>query len=515
MQDLKTESTDDELSLQSAGLRAGGEALASEPVDLLMAVLDTGGRIVSCNAALSRVLGHERAALRGAVMAELIVPEAHRTAFRDALLGTGDDPGGKFGEGDWLTAHGKRLPVRWWIGSLVSNRDGARHFVVTGLDLTGTRKARDQIAEREARLQAILDTAVDGIITIDNLGIIDSVNSATEEMFGYRAEELIGHNVKELMPDSYRENHDAFLDAYLETKKRKIIGIGREVEGRRKDGSLFPMDLSVSEFIVADERRFMGLMRDISERKRVEREARRHLDELAHASRLSALGEMATGIAHEVNQPLAAIVSYAQACLNMIASKNADESVIKGALEQISSQGRRAGDIIHRLRHFVRKGQPERSAVDVNLAVKNVLALFGHELKSSGVELSLKLGSGLPQVIADRVQVEQVVLNLISNAIEAVAQQPSGRRQVTITTRPANDQGVEVCVTDSGPGLTGESPEQLFETFYTTKPYGMGVGLSISRSIIEAHGGRLWAESDPDGGLEVRFTLPEQSAGAN
>jgi two-component system sensor kinase FixL len=515
MQDLKIEPPEDELGLQSAGLRAGGEALASESVDLLMTVLDMDGLIVSCNPAFSRILGHELAALRGAAMAELIVAEADRGAFQNALFGTGDEPGGKFGEGDWLTAHGKRLPVRWWLGSLVSNRDGARYFVVTGLDLTGTRKARDQIAEREARLQAILDTAVDGIITIDDHGIIDSANSATEEMFGYRAEEIIGHNVKELMPDSYRRNHDGYIDAYLKTGDKKIIGIGREVEGQRKDGSSFPLDLSVSEFIVAGERRFMGLMRDISERKRVEQEARFHLDELAHAARLSALGEMATGIAHEVNQPLAAIVSYAQACLNMIASKNPDESLIKDALEQIASQGRRAGDIIHRLRHFVRKGQPERSTVDVNLAVKNVLALFGHELKSSGVELSLKLGSGLPQVIADRVQVEQVVLNLISNAIEALAQQPSDRRQVTIMTRPANGQGVEVSVTDSGRVLTGESTEQLFETFYTTKPHGMGVGLSISRSIIEAHGGKLWAENNPHGGLEVRFTLPEQSAGAN
>ena len=171
--------------------------------------------------------------------------------------------------------------------------------------------------------------------------------------------------------------------------------------------------------------------------------------------------------------------------------------------------------IIVQVGDFVRKGQPERSAVDVNLAVKNVLALFGHELKSSSIELSLKLGSGLPRVIADRVQVEQVVLNLIGNAIEALAQQPIGRRRITITTRPANDQGIEVCVTDSGPGLAGENPERLFETFYTTKPYGMGVGLSISRSIIEAHDGQLWAGSNPDGGLEVRFTLPEQGAGAS
>ncbi len=226
MQDLKIESTEDELNLQSAGLRAGREALASEPVDLLMAVLDTGGRIVSCNAALSRVLGHERAALHGAAMAELIVAEPHRAAFHDTLLGTGDDPGGKFGEGDWLTTHGERLPMRWWIGSLVSNRDGARYVVVTGLDLTGTRKARDQIAEREARLQAILDTAVDGIITIDNRGIIDSVNSATEEMFGYLAEELIGHNVKELMPDS------GVLERLLTAELRGLNTSNDEVNSR-------------------------------------------------------------------------------------------------------------------------------------------------------------------------------------------------------------------------------------------------------------------------------------------
>ncbi|MDX1513440.1 MAG: PAS domain S-box protein [Gammaproteobacteria bacterium] len=373
----------------------------------------------------------------------------------------------------------------------------------------GTGDAADNgTAEREARLQAILDTAVDGIVTIDERGIIESLNAATERIFGYTSAELIGHNVKMLMPAPYRDNHDRFIENYLRTGDRKIIGIGREVEGRRKDGSEFPLDLAVSEFRVGDKRRFMGLMRDISDRKRAEREARRHLDELAHASRLSALGEMATGIAHEVNQPLAAIVSYAQACLNMLESENADRAVVKDALEQIANQGRRAGDIVHQLRQLVRKDSAVRAPVDINLSVRNVLTLISHELRAASAVLTVNLGDGLPRVTADRVQIEQVVLNLVRNAIEAVSQKGSSGGKVRVETAPTPEGGVWVRVSDNGPGPGEEPPERLFETFYTTKPTGLGVGLSISRSIIESHGGRLRAERNPAGGLDVHFILP-------
>ncbi len=369
----------------------------------------------------------------------------------------------------------------------------------------------DRAAEREARLQAILDTAVDGIVIIDERGSIETLNTATERIFGYSAEELMGRNVGVLMPGNHRDEHDQYLRNYLTTGQKKIIGIGREVEGRRKDGSTFPLDLAVSEFSVGGKRRFMGLMRDISDRKRAEQEARLHLEELAHASRLSALGEMATGIAHEVNQPLAAIVSYAQACLNMMKSGNADPAVVRDALEQISAQGRRAGDIVHQLRQFVRKERADRGSVDVNQCVQNVLTLFAHDLKTHNAQLALELAGDLPMITADRVQIEQVILNLLRNALEAVSQQEASTRRVKIETARTKNAGIQLRVSDNGPGLSEESVERLFDTFYTTKPQGLGVGLSISRSIIESHGGRLDAQQNASGGLDLYFDLPEKA----
>ncbi len=280
------------------------------------------------------------------------------------------------------------------------------------------------------------------------------------------------------------------------------------MEGRRKDGSTFPLDLAVSEFHVAGRRRFMGLMRDVSARKRAEQDARHHLDELAHASRLLLLGEMATGIAHEVNQPLAAIVSYAQACLNLLSSKDADDAVLKDALSQITTQGRRAGDIIHHLRQLVRKDQTTRTNINVNACLRAVLNLFSQELESSGIDVTLELEESIPQVKADRVQIEQVLLNLIRNALDVLSKQPHDSRRVRLATSLIDDDRIEVSISDTGPGLEGEDPERLFETFYTTKSDGLGVGLSISRSIINAHGGRLWAKENRTGGLSVCFMLP-------
>lgn len=475
---------------------------------VLTALLDDHARIVSFNRAFAQFVGKEPEALSGEDFATLVLPENERKSFqRDfRTAGEGSDRGARLDA--WLAAGSEHRPVQWWLSRLDATPGTPSGSAVTAIDLSLNRQTWDQQAEKEAKLQSILDTAVDGIVTIDEKGTIDSLNHATEEIFGYESKELIGKNVKILMPQPYQRQHDSFLSNYLSTGEKQIIGIGREVEGLRKDGSTFPLDLAVSEFHVAGRRRFMGLLRDISERKRAEQEARRHLDELAHASRLSALGEMATGIAHEVNQPLAAIVSYAQACLNLLNSENADRALVKDALTQITNQGRRAGEIIHHLRQLVRKDQTARTEMDLNGSVRAVLNLFTNELKSSDVTLSLELAGGLPRVKADRVQIEQVLLNLIRNALDVLSTQEMNPRHMSISSRFVGEKGVEVCVTDSGPGLGGESPERLFETFYTTKPSGLGVGLSISRSIIESHGGRLWARENRGRGVSVHFTLP-------
>ena len=474
----------------------------------LIVVLDERGRIVSFNQAFLRFVGEEPGVLRGAEFSELVVPEEERSAFEGELETAIRGAEGSARINNWRADAGEARRVQWWLSGLDAGPGTPGGLVITGVTLSSKDQAPDRLAEIEARLQSILDTAADGICTIDERGTIESLNPATEQIFGYGPGELAGQNLKVLMPEPYRSEHDSYISNYLSTGQKKIIGVGREVEGRRKDGTTFPLDLAVSEFQVAGRRRFMGLMRDITERKRSEQEARRRLDELAHASRLSALGEMATGIAHEVNQPLAAIVSYAQACLNLLNSKRADSGVMKDALTQITAQGRRAGEIIHHLRQLVRKDQTARTDLDLNECVRSVLSLFAGELKSSGITLSLELARGIPRVSADRVQIEQVLLNLVRNALDVMENQTSGSGHLIISTRFSGHTGVEVCVRDTGPGLGGKDPERLFETFYTTKPGGLGVGLSISRSIISSHGGRLWARENRDRGLSVHFILP-------
>lgn len=477
----------------------------------LLLILDDAARILGCNPQACAFFGRDQAEMVGVAFADVFVADKDRAEFLRAL--TNQDPNtSSSGRAGWVFASGGYHQVLWRLDVFAPQPDAPRLFMVTGLDAKRSQLTSEREAEREARLQAVLDTAVDGIVTIDDKGIIESANLATERIFGYTPGEIIGRNVKVLMPAPYREEHDGYLGNYLKTGQKKIIGIGREVEGRRKDGTTFPLDLAVSEFVAEGTRRFMGLMRDISERKRAEQEARRHLDELAHASRLSALGEMATGIAHEVNQPLAAIVSYAQACLNMMSSQKADSPSVKEALEQIASQGKRAGDIIHQLRQLVRKEQGQRLPIDVNRCVENVAALFSHELKSSGVKLELRLAEELPDVNANRVQIEQVALNLLRNALDALTMQPVDDPWVALETRTMAGGGVELRITDNGPGLGGDDPARLFETFYSTKPQGLGVGLSISRSIIESHRGQLWAQQEPSGGLCVVFTLPGSAA---
>lgn len=369
-------------------------------------------------------------------------------------------------------------------------------------------RTRELLEDSEARLNAILETAVDGIITIDARGIIESVNTATERIFGYSRDELVGNNVMLLMPPPYREQHDDYIAKFLRTGEASIIGIGREVEGLRKNGSRFPLELAVSEVQVGGSRLFTGVVRDISARHQAEDEARRRNAELAHAARLSTIGELTSGIAHEVNQPLTAMVSFAEACLRMVRSGNADKDKLEDALGQIAAQGQRAGHIIRQLRRLARKGKSERTASDLSRLVRDVLGLSSGELRANGIELVLQLDESLISVHCDRIQIEQVVLNLVRNAMDVLEEGPAHERTLTLRTRTTGQGSVELTVEDTGKGFEAQDSERIFETFFTTKVDGLGMGLSISRSIVEEHGGRLWANPRPGGGAIFYVSLP-------
>ena len=360
--------------------------------------------------------------------------------------------------------------------------------------------------EREERLRSITQTAPDAIVVIDETGIIDTVNPAAERLFGYASDELVGENVKVLMPSPYREAHDAHLAHYRETGDKRVIGIGRVVVGRRKDGTTFPARLSIGEIELEQGRLFTGFLHDITERQDIQRRAGILQQELMHASRLSAMGEMASGIAHELNQPLTAIMNYARAARRHLERTGPDPAPIADLVDKAGHQAERAAEIIKRLRRFIRKDEIERRLEPINTAVEEAAALALIGASDRNIELIFSLDDALPPVLMDRIEVQQVVLNILRNAIEAF--EGTGERKIRISTRASGPHQVEVDIRDNGPGLAPHVADDPFRPFQTTKADGMGIGLAISHTIIDSHGGQLWAENPPEGGAAFRFTLP-------
>ena len=360
--------------------------------------------------------------------------------------------------------------------------------------------------EREERLRSITQTAPDAIVVIDETGIIDTVNPAAERLFGYASDELVGENVKILMPSPYREAHDAHLGRYRETGEKRVIGIGRVVVGRRKDGTTFPARLSIGEIELEQGRLFTGFLHDITERQDIQRRAGILQQELMHASRLSAMGEMASGIAHELNQPLTAIMNYARAARRHLERTEPDHAPIADLVDKAGHQAERAAEIIKRLRRFIRKDESERRLEPINTAVEEAAALALIGASDRNIELIFSLDEALPPVLMDRIEVQQVVLNILRNAIEAF--EGTGERKIRISTRASGPHQVEVDIRDNGPGLAPHVADDPFRPFQTTKADGMGIGLAISHTIIDSHGGQLWAENPPEGGAAFRFTLP-------
>jgi two-component system, LuxR family, sensor kinase FixL len=383
---------------------------------------------------------------------------------------------------------------------------GTADVIEVHTDITHLKLVEHDLASREAHLKSILETVPDAMIVIDERGVVQSFSVAAERLFGYGPSEVIGSNIKMLMPSPYRESHDGYLDRYLRTGERRIIGIGRVVVGERKDGSTFPMELSVGEMRSADERYFTGFIRDLTERQRTEARLQELQSELVHISRLTAMGEMASALAHELNQPLSAIANYLKGAKRLLDDRtDGDSKMACGAMDKAAEQSLRAGQIIRRLRDFVSRGESERRVESINKLIEEASALALVGAKEHGVRVRMQVDPAHDSILADKVQIQQVLLNLFRNAIEAVSQ--TDRRELTVSTRASGRGLVEVSVADTGPGISPDVAPQLFQPFVTTKPQGMGVGLSISRTIIEAHGGQIWTEPNAGGGAIFRFTL--------
>jgi two-component system sensor kinase FixL len=359
---------------------------------------------------------------------------------------------------------------------------------------------------REAHLQSILDTIPDAMIVIDERGVMQSFSAAAERLFGYAAADMLGKNVKLLMPSFYREGHDGYLERYLRTGEKRIIGVGRVVVGERRDGSTFPMELSVGEMRSSDQRFFTGFVRDLTEGQETEARLQELQSELVHMSRLTSMGEMASTLAHELNQPLSAIANYLKGSRKLLESA-ADErsTMIRDAMDKAADQALRAGEIIRRLRDFVARGESERRVESVKKLVEEASALALVGAKDLGVRVRFVFEPTIDLVLADKVQVQQVLLNLIRNAVEAM--EGSQIRELVISTRPAQDDMLAISVADTGHGIAPDMATQLFQPFVTTKRHGMGVGLSISRTIVESHGGQIDVEPNPGGGTIFCFTL--------
>jgi len=373
---------------------------------------------------------------------------------------------------------------------------------------------RSALQEREARLRSILETAPDAIIVIDDRGIMESYSAAAERLFGFTAEEAIGQNVSILMPAPYRERHDGYLNHYLDTGERRIIGIGRVVVGQRKDGTTFPMELAVGEVTTGGRRLFTGFIRDLTERQMNESRMQELQSELLHISRVSDVGQMASAIAHELNQPLTAILNYVQAIRRlMIGVGSPIPTKVSEAMDKAVVQATRASAIVQHLRSFIRKGETERSVEDLNKVVGEATALGLVGAKETGISVKVELSAEPLVVFIDKVQIQQVVFNLVRNSIEAMGEAGPPKNLLVSAkflseASPTEPAMAAVSVTDTGPGLAPEIQEELFQPFKTTKAKGMGLGLSICLSIIDAHGGRLQAIPGAERGVTFRFSLP-------
>ena len=409
----------------------------------------------------------------------------------------------------------KHLDAGHWVrtlGAVVNGPDGkAARLSGIVINIDHQKRLEEALRIRERHFRSILETIPDAMVVINEHGIIQFFSSAAERQFGYTAPEVIGRNVSVLMPEPDRSRHDDYIARYLATGERRIIGIGRIVTGMRKDETTFPMYLTIGEMESEGRPYFTGFVRDLTEQQQTQARLQELQSELVHVSRLTAMGEMASALAHELNQPLSAISNYMRGSRRLLTtSTDINAPKIEAALDRAAEQAIRAGDIIRRLRTFVARDDSEKRIESISKLLEEAGALGLTGAREQGVVLRFNLDPACDLVLADRVQIQQVLVNLFRNALESMTAS-THRELIALNCRAADDM-VEIVISDTGHGFSEEAYANLFQPFFTTKENGMGVGLSISRTIIESHGGRMWAETNQTGGATFRFTLPAATA---
>ena len=503
--------------------------LVVEAAPNAMVMIDPAGKIAMVNTQAERVFGYSRAELAGQSV-EMLVPErfrSHHPELRRTFLsdprprpmGAGRDLYG-------LRKNGSEFPIE--IGLNPIETDQGIMVLSAIVDITGRKAAAEALRESEQRYSVLVDGVTDyAIYMVDPNGIITNWNRGAQRIKGYRTEEIVGQHFSRFYTEEDRAANapqqsleSAARDGRYEAQAWRV----------RKDGSRFLANV-VIDALKDDSGRLIGfakITRDVTERVRAARELeeariglvqsraeqalRRAQAELAHVARVATMGELTASIAHEVNQPIAATVLNAHAALHWLGAGPPDLEEARRALARIVDDGNRAGNVIRRIRDLIKRAPPRVEWLDINNAIREVIELTRAETVKNGVSMQTELAAGLPLVKGDRVELQQVVLNLIVNAEEAMSSVAEGTRELLISTARA-DTDVLVTVRDSGPGMPVEGLERVFDPFHTTKPTGLGMGLSISRSIIVAHGGRLWASANAPRGAVFQFTVPTNAVG--
>lgn len=475
-------------------------------------MLDPDGRITIWNKGAERLKGWTEEEVVGRSSACFYPADAVAAGKPEADLRRARTQG-KLEEDDWrLRKDGSEFLAHVTITALYGEAGELRGFGKVVRDITDQRATERKLVANAAHLASILSTVPDAMVVIDERGRIGSFSAAAERLFGYAEAEVIGCNVSMLMPSPDRELHDQYIRRYLMTGERRIIGLGRVVLAQRRDGSTFPMELSVGEAIGGDQRVFTGFIRDLTDQHETQARLEELRANLIHVARVSAMGTMASTLAHELNQPITAVTNYVEAVRDLLADPgSADMEMIREALADAASEALRAGHIVRRLRDFVARGEIEKTVEDLGELVEEAckLGLIGAREKS--VDVRFALDPLASPVLVDRVQIQQVLINLTRNAIEAMMSSPV--RRLEIASRIDGPGLVRVTISDTGPGVLPEVAEDLFRAFNSSKSEGMGLGLSICRTIVEANGGRIWMEPREEGGTCFHFTLAHADGG--